>query len=1083
MKMTKLVLPLLCLAGSLLGQEASIRGVVTDPAQAMVPGVSVTITNVATGVAHTVQTNDEGFYVVPFLTPGAYRAEASKSGFAAVVKSGINLDVGQAARLDFTLEVGAVSQTVEVSAAATLIDSQSSVVGQVIGNKSIVELPLNGRNYLELAQLTAGVAPARDSRSGGAGAFASVGQHGAQTNISLDGVDNSSRLSGGMLGNQAQIVTPSIDAVQEFKVVTNNNSAEYGFRMGGTVLVTTKPGTNDLHGSLYEFLRNDKLDGANFFAVGRPKPSYRHNQFGGTIGGPILRNRTFVFGSYEGLRVRQGLSRLTTVPGDAVRRGEFPATRTIYDWTTTSEAGPGRFVRQPFANNQIPASRVDPITRKVIDLYPMPNLPGLVNNHFFSPSQQNRSDQVDMRLDHLFTQNHRSFVRWSRREFDIVTPGNLPLPADSGWQTTSMLAHNVAGNLNSVLSPSINNEFRVGVITSDGAFDLPWKDRLDLGIPGIPDFGDANARGLPRFQPTGYAQIGSPSFWPNNNDLNVFQITDQLLVIRGRHVLKFGFDFRRENLFRRAARFARGFFNFNGAFSQDPQNRGRTGDAMADFLLGVSTTSTLGNPNGETAVTHNYAGFIQNDWRVTPRLTLNLGVRWEMFGPPSFKNLEETPVSIFKFAYGSQDYQILRPKDESDCGCERDLNNFAPRIGLAYQVTPRMVVRSGFGVMYGQPDSISFFGDARFQNLPPEFTEITFPTDSLRQPSRIVSQGFPAGLFPATSVLEDVFVNTADRFIPTQYSMQWFTDIQHELPKDAVLTLSYIGSGTRQLTQLRNLNQPLTPGPGSVKSRSPWPYFGWIMYRQAIGNASYQALTAKVEKRYSQGLSLLAAYTWAHSIDNAVEALNTAGGQELQDSYDLKRHRANSSFDIRHSFVASPVYDLPFGKGRTWLNTSGPVDWILGGWQISGILQLRSGPPFTPLVSVDISNTGTTNPTGGTSNQNHPDRIRNGELPASERSIDRWFDVSAFAIPANYTYGNSGRNILRGPNFRNLDFKIGKNFNIREGKRLEFRCELFNATNTPHFALPAPNVNLATAGRITAAGAPRHIQFGLKFVY
>jgi hypothetical protein len=588
---------------------------------------------------------------------------------------------------------------------------------------------------------------------------------------------------------------------------------------------------------------------------------------------------------------------------------------------------------------------------------------------------------------------------------------------------------------------------------------------------------------MARFQPTGYAQVGAATFWPNFNNLNLFQVSDSFLKMHGRHAFKMGFDFRRENLARIAARFARGYFAFDGSFSQDPNDRGRTGDAMADFLLGVSNNSTLGNQNGETAVTHNYSVFFQDDWHVTSRLTLNLGVRWDMFGPPSFKNLKENPVSNFIFTYGSQNYQILRPKDEGDCGCDRDWNNFAPRVGMAYQITPKTVFRSGFGIYYGEPDAISFFGDARYQNLPPEFTESTFPTDRLFQPSNRVSAGFPTGLIPATTVQENVFVNTAPRFIPTQYSLQWFADVQRQLPGDMVVTLSYLGNGNHAMTQIRNINQPLTPGPGAVKARSPWPFFGWIVFRDPSGFGNYNAFTARVEKRYSRGLTLMGAYTWSHAIDNVAEALTTAGGQELQNSYDLRRNRGNSSFDLRQAFVLSSVYELPFGRGRHFLNKSGPLDWVLGGWQAGGILTFRTGTPFTPLVSVDISNTGTSNPTGGAANQNHPNRVRDGNLPRDQQSINQWFDVSAFTIPANYTYGNGGRDVLYGPGVRNLDLNLGKNFVIREGMRVAFRAEAFNSSNTPHFGLPAANVDLPTAGRISSAGAPRQIQFGLKFIY
>ena len=1066
-------------------QNASVGGVVTDPSGAFVPGVSITVTNVATGVSQTVQTNERGFYLVTFLRPGTYKVEAAMAGFNPVTRQNLNLDVEQAARVDFALQVGSVTQTLDVSAAAALIESETSTVGQVMSNRTVVELPLNGRNYLQLAKLTAGVTTARGTRGEGQGVFSTSGQHGTQTSYSLDGVDNKARMTGGPVGTEAQMVTPSIDSIAEFKVVTNNNSAEYGFRTGGTVIISTKGGTNQLHGVLYEFLRNDKADATNFFSVGKPKPPYRQNEFGGTAGGPVLKNRTFFFASYEGTRIRSGGTATITVPTTAYKNGDFSiGARPLYDWKTTRASG-NTFIRDPFPGNQIPSNRFDAVARKVIDLYPDPNLPGTVSNFYASPNSQNDTDQVDGRVDHNFSQNQRAFWRYSRRKNYQVSPSAMGLPADGGGSSLDIIAHSVVMNVNSTFTPSTNNEFRFGFSRLNPFNDILWKENYTtkLGIKGVPDFGDATDRGYTRFGVSGFQQIGPGSFLPNTGGLDVFQVANNFLVIRGRHAVKTGFQFLREDLFRGASRFARGFFNFDGSFTQDPTRRGQTGNGMADFLLGTANTGTLGNPNGETAVTHNYAAFVQDDWRIGSRLTLNLGVRWEMFGPPSFKNQKEFPVSNFIFQRGSQDYRIARPKDEGDCGCDRDLNNFAPRLGLAYRLTPKLVLRSGFGLVYGAPDAIAFFGDARFQNLPPDFTELTFPSDLLTQPALVVSNGFPTGLFPAKTVLENTLVNTADRFMPSMYSIQWFTDVQRELPGQMVLTLSYLGNETHHLVQMRDLNQPLKPGPGSVKSRSPWPFFAFVIYRDPLGNANYNAATAKLEKRYSQGLQLMTAFTYSHAIDNTAEALTNAGGQELQDNYDVRRNRANSAFDRRLSFVNSMVYDLPFGKGRRWLRQSGPVDWVLGGWQVGGILNLLSGQPFSAQVSTDISNTGTGNPTGGTSNRNHPDRIGAGNLPRDQRTITRWFDVSAFPVSAQYTYGNSGRNVLYGPPFNNLDLKIGKNFYFWERKRLEFRCEMFNFSNTPHFNLPAANVNLPAAGTITGAGAPRQIQFGLKFVY
>jgi hypothetical protein len=1060
-----------------LAQTASVQGSVTDPSDAAIAGVTIRITNVSTGVVTDLETNASGLYSAPLLQPGGYKIDAEKPGFARATRTGVDLDVGQTARVDFTLKIGSVNETVEVSAAALTVDSETSTVGQVIHTKQILDLPLNGRNYLDLARLTTGVAPSFGSRTDAKGTFSALGQHGLQTNILLDGADNNSRFSGGQLGYEAQAVTPSIDAVQEFKVVTNNNSAEYGFRMGGTVIVSTKSGTNALHGSAYEFLRNDKLDATNFFGVGQPKPAFRRNQFGATAGGPVLRNRTFFFVSFEGTRIRMGETDISTVPTAAERAGDFSAAglKALFDPASTRLSSPGQYVRDRFPGNMIPANRFDSVSVKAISLYPLPNLAGITNNYFFSPGNLNDTNEIDTRADHNFSPKQRFFARYSRRRNDVFQPGHLPEPADGGQsQTIGLTANEGVANLNTTFTPAINNELLFGISHTDSILDIPFTQSLSsqLGIRGIPDFGDANQRGYSRFTPSGYSELGPRSFWPNTNNLDVLHVADHLLYNRGRHTFRLGGEFRREAIYRLAARLARGQFGFDGSFTQDPANRGNTGDGIADFLLGMANSAQLGNLSGETALAHNWAGYFQDDWRATSRITLNLGLRWDWFGPPSYPNSIVSRYDIFP---SSPTYKtFVSPKDGGDCGCLHNWKNFAPRVGFAWQAAPKTVFRSGYGIFFGQPDSISHDGDGRFAVEAPSFTEITFPSDRLLQPALIVSQGFPAGLFPTTVVQPNVALKAAFAKMPNQYAEQWFADLQHQLPFDMVLTISYLGSGTHHLSQTLDANQPLMPGPGSVQSRRIFPQFAGITLRNPLGNSSYNALGAKLEKRYTQGVTLLVSYTYSHAIDDAVETDTNAGGQGLQNNYDVARSRGNSVFDLRHVFVTSAVYDLPFGRGRKWLSGHRTLDLVLGGWQLGGIITMRSGVPFTPLVSTDIANV------GGAS---HPDYLRNGNLPGDQQSINRWFDVSAFAIPTLYTYGTAGRNILYGPRFHSLDAKLGKNFLLNERVRLEFRAEFFNATNTPHFNLPNANINQPAGGKINSAMDPRQMQFGFKVVY
>jgi outer membrane receptor protein involved in Fe transport len=1060
-----------------LAQQATVQGVVMDSSGASIPAAKITVRNVSTGVVSSAETNTEGFYSIPFLVPGPYEVAATASGFSPQTQTNLRLDVNMTARVDFRLAPGAVAETIEVSASAALLNTETTIVGQVIDNRRIVELPLNGRNYLELAQLTTGVVPGRGSRSADKGNFSALGARTYQTNILLDGVDNNTRASGGQLGFEAQNVTPSVDAVQEFKVVTNNNSAEYGFRMGATVLVQTKSGTNDLHGSAYEFLRNDKMDATNFFAnrAGAEKPLFKRNQFGATAGGRIIRDRTFFFGSFEGTRLRRGESSTATVPTAARRAGNFSDSEAlpIFDPRTTRTEG-NRTVRTAFPGNLIPADRFDPVAKAVIDMYPLPNLPGETNNFFFSGTAKADTNQYDGRLDHALTDSNRVFFRYSRREFDDVDPGPLPLPADGGlWTITNLISDSYVGNWTAVVTPSSSNELRFGYTDTDSVLDIPWEENLSeqLGIRGIPPLGDDNARGMTRFTPTGYAEIGARSFWPNRNNLDLMHISNLFSNVRGRHVLKAGAEFRREAIFRRAARLARGQMAFNRSFTEDPNNRGRTGDGLADMLLGLASGGQIGNQNGEHAFTRGYSLFFQDDWKVNNRLTLNLGVRWDRFGPPSFK---DSAVSRFEIDFANRQYTIVRPEDESDCGCEHDNDNFAPRVGLALQVTPKTVVRSGYGIYYGQPDSVSHDGDARFANLPPEFSEFSFPTDRLFQPALVVRDGFPTGLLPATTVQQNVAVKTALTFMPAQYASQWFFDVQRELPFDSVVTLSYIGTSSKHMVWTRNLNQPRTPAAGAVQQRRPYPFFGGITLRDPGGSASYNAFTAKGEKRFSRGLSFLLSYTWAHAIDDGAGTLNDGAGS-FRDHYNTRLERGNSQYDLRHNFVASFVYDLPFGRGRAYGSQMHPVaNAILGGWQLGGILFMRSGEPFSVTVSGDIANMGAAN---------YANRVGNGNLPSGERTIDRWFDTTAFEVPAQFTIGNAGRNILYGPGSVSMDLKVGKNWMIAERLRLEYRLEMFNFTNTPNFGTPNGTLNNAQVARITSAADPRRVQMGLKVVF
>jgi hypothetical protein len=1062
-------------------QTATVGGVVTDSSQAVVIGASVTITNLETGLRREARTNDTGNYTFTLLPVGRYKIAAVLTGFTTQTRPEVKLDVDQAVRLDFSLKPGALSETVEVSASAALLDSETATVGQVISNKSIVEMPLNGRNYLNLATLTAGTSPNVGGRTQSEGGFIAGGAHSYQMNVQVDGLDNNTSYSGGPIGYEAQAVKPSIDAVGEFKVITNNLSAEYGSRMGGMVLVTIKSGTNQLHGTAYEFLRNDAFDGSNFFANrnGAAKPEYRQNQFGGTLGGPIRKNKLFLFGSFDGTRIRSGTSSISTLPTAAERNGDFSKIRNVFDPLTTLGTG-AAMTRQMFPGSIIPKNRWDPLFPALMALYPATTTTGIVNNYYFSAADRNTWNNYDFKGDENFNDNNRLSVRYSRRDKDQYQNGPLPMPADGGLATTTTIHSNsVVGSYVRILSPTMNNELRVGQSRMPTSFDIPYDKALfdQFGIKGIPKtgFASSNDHGLTLFSPSGYAQLGSRAFWPNTNNLFVTQFNDVVFRSAGNHGLKAGVEYKHENIYRVAARYARGLMTFNREFTADPLNRAATGDGMAEFMLGMAAAGNLGNENGENLMANSLAAFFQDNWKVSPRLTVNLGLRYDIFFASTFP---DGAVSNFLLDYSqtgaSGRLPQIRPQSGSDCGCEQNYKNFAPRLGLAYRLTNKTVLRTGFGIIFAQADSF-YQQTARWWNQSPDFVEYSFSTVDRINPLLTLQKGFPAVTLPATSVPgpASVGINIQTRNMPDQYSQQWFFDLQRELPYDTLMTVAYSGNGARKLIVGLDYNVPYGPAASTVASRRNFPYYTGVTRQMPMGKSSYNAFVWKLEKRFSKGLSFLSAFTWAHSIDDFTEISNGTGGNGPVAPWNIELNRGNSYSDVRRQWAFSAAYELPVGKGKPLLNHGGAVNAILGGWQLASLVTMRSGIPFTVTTSGGLTNAG---------GADRPNRIGNGTLPSGQPTIDHWFDTTAFTVQPQYTYGNSGRNILFGPTLRNLDLSLSKSFAITEGKRLQFRAESFNFTNTPAFGQPGATLNGLGVGQITSAGDPRRIQFGLKFI-
>lgn len=1079
------------------GQSSAIQGIVTDASKAVIAGANVTITNVETSVARNATTNNDGFYSVPLLEPGRFRINVASPGFSAQKVNEVKLETGQTARLDFELKPGNVVESIEVSSSAVIINSETSEVGQVIDSKRILEMPLNGRNYLQLALFTTGVLPGGNANAGsrarGEGAFSAVGMQIAQNNVLLDGNDNSSRTSGGQLGFEAQAVKPPVDAVTEFKVVTNNMSAEYGYRAGAKVLVSTKSGTNQFHGSAYEFLRNDKLDGTNFFAnrAGSKKPTYRQNQFGATLGGPVIKDKTFFFGSFQGTRIRLGQSYVQSVPSrDLIERYNFnnqPAVRrNIYDPLTLVGTG-ATAVRTQFPNNTIPASRIDPVVAKVIALYPTSNVAGLdnaPNNYFFAPSDSDDADQYDFRGDHNFNERHRFFARWSQRNQDRLENGTLPFPAAGGQgQSIVLRGKNLASSLTSTLSQNVFNDLRFGWTQFNTVLDIPYEtyDNALYGIKNAPaDYlNDGNKNnGFARFSPSGFAEVGSRSFWPNFNNLNTFLLNNGTVVQLGKHSMKFGGEVRHTNQFRNASRFRRGQFAFDGRFtSQNPNvgsSRANTGNGFADMLLGWASGGSYGTNQGEDIDNRYWGIFMQDDWKVSRKLTINAGLRYEVFYKATFVDPDRQGVSRYLLAGLNvptlADERVTFPT-EGSCACRNDYNNIAPRLGLAYSLNAKTVIRAGAGTFYGEPNNLGT-DNALFTPGPPRATEIGIQNNN-ETTSVMVRNGFPTLTF-GTTIPRGASINVFPDFRENLMAYQWFFDVQRTLPLDILLTLGYNGTKGSFLTFAQNINLPLTPNATvPANQRFNRPEFNAISVGQTGTNSSYNSLAVKLEKRFARGFTFLSAFTWSHNIDYNNEDL-LDGSTGVVTPYDLRRERGNSTLDRRLSYNLSTVYELPFGKGKGMLE-SGVGAALLGGWQIGAIVALYSGLPVTHSVNVNNQNLG-----GAV----RGDWVRNPNLPADQRSIDGWFDLGAFVPSAPGTIGNAGRNLIYGPGVKNLDLMVSRSFRMPwEGHYVQFRAEAFNATNTANFAPPATGIGTPTAGRITSAADPRRVQFALKYVF
>ena len=1058
-----------------------ITGVVTDASGAVIPGATVQVIGEETQITYELQTNASGLYASPGLRTGSYQVTASMEGFRTENRTGVAVRVQDRAQVDFILEIGSTQSEVTVTAAAPLLESQTSSLGQVIEENTIVSLPLNGRNFINLALLGAGVLPSR--RTAERDNFIANGARAVQNTYLLDGVENKNHIAG-FDTSAAQVIQPHPDMIQEFKVQTSTFSAEFGQSAGGVVNVTMKSGSNEIHGSLFEFLRNDKFQATPYFQpAGGGKPQFRQNQFGAAVGGPFIKNRTFWFATWQSSRSSSTAPGFATVPNAGQREGDF-GSRAMFD--------PDTFVassrtREQFANNVIPRSRWDRVSAQLMPLYPLPNLPGAANNFFSNQKQVVNANQYAARVDHQFSPRDVMFVRANIQQDENLLPALMPPPAND-INFVFPRARSAALSETHTFSGAMTNEFRLGMTRSYLNQDIEGANLFEqFGITGAPV--TAEVRGLPTFPVAGFSQLGTtgpgvrpiPATGSGNLPITktsmVWQIADNFSWINGRHAFKFGGDVQWVAMNTSATLSARPAFNFDGRFTNNPQQPAGTGLSIGDLLLGFPQNVNLSTRSLSGIRQRIFQAYVQDDWKATSKLTVNLGVRYEL--PMPFFEVNDLQSNFILEADSPAFLTVLDASDAARGGLGRSLvqadrNNWAPRVGFAYSVTPKTVIRSAFGVFYGRDENIGV--NRRLVNNPPYFIRTTFPTSQTATNIKL-DEGLPPDAVDPVRV-QNPEVNSYPREYDSPYVLQWNFNIERQVMANTILQVGYTGSGGRKLYFPLDWNRP-EPGAGNINARRPYPGYSGIFNYSPIVRSSYNAMLVKLERRFSAGLSLLASYTYGHSLDNS-RSQNDQGDPGPMNVRNIDLEHASSNYDIKHRFVYSYVWELPFGKGRRFLSDNAVGRAILGGWQVSGVFALQSGLPYTVTLNRDPSNSGS---------PGRPDRMGHGALPSDERTLQRYFNIGAFVDPSVNTpgvfrFGNSGRSILRGPGQFNMDLGVARDFNLNERLRLQFRTEFFNFTNTPQFGVPAAAIGNAQAGIINSVVNPeRQIQFALKLLF
>ncbi|MCX6593700.1 MAG: TonB-dependent receptor [Acidobacteria bacterium] len=1133
-KINQIIFSLIFVSVTSWAQTATgiITGTVSDSSGAVVAAAKVVITNAATGAKVEVASNSEGTYTAPLLPPGGYSVAVTASGFKTFEQTGIRLQVQQQARVNVTLQLGAVSDSVSVTADAAVVEATTSSVGKVVDNKRILELPLNTRNVYSLVNLTPGV-------TGGIGnahnsvSYSVNGARGGTFDVLVDGSSAAFPTVNGFAGLS---VFPSVDAVAEFKMQAQNFSAEFGRSITSVLNLVYKSGGNDFHGSAYEFLRNSVLDSNNFFANqrGAALASFKRNQFGGTISGPIKKNKTFFLGSYEGLRERSFSDRLTTVPTELERSGDFSNTRAsatqvinIFDPDSTrpNPNGSGS-IRDLFAGNRIPANRFDAVARTTMGYFPKANQPGdpgtFRNNFYNNGAAAINTDNADVRVDHNISDRQRLFGRFSyRKSFNgppQLFPGELGIA--EGRVNNNDFGRNAVVDYTNTLNSTTLVNIRLSFARNRFLFDNQGLGFVPSSL-GLPKALDAavDRYMFPRFDVAGQTSLGGSDH--RQSGFNNYGLAGSFSRLIGKHSLKFGYEGRMLRINVWEAR-AAGTFGFTTAFTQGPNPTSASATAgygFASFLLGTGTSGNFyQNWKNVAAQSFYQAFYVQDDWRITRKLTLNLGVRYDFDTPrterydrlswfdPSINSPLASRVPGFSNLKGGLRFVGVDGNDRTQFN--GDFNNIAPRLGFAYQVNDKTTIRGAFAQLFG-PSTLSAQGTVGPYGFRVETPWVT-SLDGITPLNRL-SNPFPGGFQPVPgsslgaltaigSNLDAPLSNTN-----TPYTLQYNFTVQRELPGAVLLEVGYVANRGRQLSrggeggftlnqvnpQYLSLGNQLNQlvdnpffgngGAGVVANRQvsraqllrPYPQFGAIYPLFSQGATSdYNSMQLTFSKRFSKGVVFEGSYVWAKTIDE---------GTSYQDSYNAKASRAISSVDVPHRLIFSGVYELPIGRGRQFGSDMPKVlDALVGGWQVNGIYNLQSGS----ALGIGANNTAGLFTEAIRANTNG--QRASLDIDAHSR-LDKWFDTSTFSQPAAFTLGNMGPLVanLRNHHINNLDLSVFKIFRLTEKVRLQFRAEAFNSMNRVRFSSPNTSVTGgANFGRVTAqANDPRQMQGGLKLIW